>query len=82
MAERSRLLSRAIKSGEIALRSAVRDMQSRRSEMSRALRYCDKETCSDDVIQARLQICELDRLIARLRAVQTAIETVLQLGGD
>jgi hypothetical protein len=79
MVERSRLLSRAIKSGQIALCSAVRDMQSRRSEMSRALRYCDKETCSDDVIQARLQICDLNRLIARLRGVQTALETVLKV---
>jgi hypothetical protein len=82
MVGRSRLLSRAIKSGESALRSALREMQARRGEISNALRYCDKETCSDDVIQARLQICELDQLIARLRTVQTALATVLQLGID
>jgi hypothetical protein len=33
MVELSRLLSRAIKTGESALRSALRDMQSRRGEI-------------------------------------------------
>lgn len=97
MAERSRLLSRAIKIGESALRAAVRDMQSRRCDISSALRYCEKKARSDDVMQARQHICELDRLIhyvttamsslpqeqvARTRAIQTAIETVLHLGVD
>jgi hypothetical protein len=97
MTERSRLLGRAIKIGESALRAAARDMQSRRCGISSALRYCEKESRSDDVIQARQQICELDRLInyvttamstlpqqqiARAKAIQTAIQTVLELGTD
>ena len=60
MVERSRLLSGAIKTGESALRSALRDMQSRRCDISSALLYREKEIRSDDVIQARRQICELD----------------------
>jgi hypothetical protein len=63
MVERSRLLSRAIKTGEGALRSALRDMQTRRGNISSALRYCEKEIHSDNVFQTRQQICELDRLI-------------------
>jgi hypothetical protein len=97
MAERSRLLSRAIKTGESALRFTVRDMLLQRDRISSALRYCERETRSDDAIQARQEICELDRLInyvtttmsnlpqdkiARAKAVQTAIETVLELGTD
>jgi hypothetical protein len=82
MVERTRLLTRAIGIAEIKVRSAVRDMQSRRSDISSALRHCGKENRPDDAIKARQQICELDRLIARLRGVQTALETVLRLGAD
>jgi hypothetical protein len=97
MVERTRLLSRAIKIGESALRSAILDMRTRRCEISSALRRCEEEIHSDAVIQARQEISELDRLInyvttamsnlpqdgiARAKAIQTVIETTLQLGTD
>jgi hypothetical protein len=97
MLERTRLLSRAIKMGESALRSAILDMRFRRCGISSALRHCEKEIHSDAVIQARQEISELDRLInyittamsnlpqngiARAKAIQTVIATVLELGVD
>jgi hypothetical protein len=97
MVERTRLLSRAISIGEDAMRHVLRDLQSRREQVQNALRYRGKELRSDQAVEARREICEMDRLIsytalaltslpeeriARAKAIQFAIDTILKLGAD
>jgi hypothetical protein len=72
-------------------------VQTRRQQIRNSLQCRGKEISPDQAIEARQQICELDRLInyttlalsnlpaeriARARAIRFVIDTILKLGAD